>query len=174
MDNNQPTNLTSYQQEMASLYAEASANKYKFAEDFKKKFYPVDPFEGAWVSVYKIPIEVFRTAVQAAKELDENLFHSCWLDVFDNSLSDVVVRIDVNWLNKMRKHRQLIDNYITSVVHGNLAAAVTTREEIMEIDDFQLRKDLVEADEVLFPTNNADSEIWELGLTVNVEGMNDD
>lgn len=163
---NQPT---PYQQEMANLYAEASVNKYKFAEEFKKKFYPVDPFDGEWVSVCKIPIQVFLLAAQAEKELDENL--SCWLDIFDDSLSDIAVKLDTAWVNKRRRYGQLINNYVVSVVHGNLSVAAAARGAIMEIDDFQVRKDLAEADAALFPTSAADSvEI----TTVNVEGMEDE
>lgn len=163
MDNNQST---PYQEQIANLYAEASANKYKFTEDFKKKFYPVDPFDGAWVSVCEIPIEIFLIAAQAEKELDDNL--SCWLDVFDPSLSDIAVKINVGWLNKRRKHSQLIHNYVTCVVRGNLTGAATARAAIVEIDDFQIRKDLTEADAALFPAAS-NSEV-----TVNVEGMEDE
>lgn len=162
MDNNQPT---PYQQEMANLYAKASANKYKFAKDFKKKFYPVDPFDGAWVSAHEIPIEIFITAVRAEKQLDEDL--GFWLDVFDPSFSNIVARIDVGWLNKRRNHKQLIHNYVSCMVRGNLAAAAIARNAIMAVNDPQLGQDLIEADEALFPSA-ADSEV-----TINVEGVGD-
>lgn len=146
--------LTPYQEQMANLYAEASANKYKFAEDFKKCFYPIDPFDGEWVSVHEIPIEVFRLAALAERELDENL--ACWLDVFDDSVSQIAVKIDTTWIAQKRKNRLLINDYIVYMVRGDLTHVAATRDEILRADDLQLHQDLIEADELLFSASVAE------------------
>lgn len=149
MENKQET---SYQEQVAKLYAEASASKYNFAKHFKQRWYPADPFEtGILVGAELLSIEDLVTVMQAARALiiEGNTAFTNSLILFRGENSTPMVRVDPDWINRKKFRTIEICEYIRCFLFEDAANFAEQRRKILCMKNIQLQEYLVEADKAL-------------------------
>ncbi|MEZ2241761.1 hypothetical protein [Microcoleus sp.] len=140
MTNETDEKTLEYQHKTEALYA---------ADNFKKRFYPADPFdEGAWTSITSVGTEVIIKCIQAEKEI-ESQGDSFWLSTTTDDYPMPLLRLNSQWVEELTARKVAIHRYVTAVVTGDISVIADCRKQIEDSDDLQLKQDLIEADEIL-------------------------
>lgn len=128
-------------------------------EQFLKRFYPVNPFDGGvWAEADKLPIEVFTACVAASVFLED-----CGESAvaFKNESSKILVRVDADWYQSFLRRKKLVYGFVVAALQKSDETSELLskyRQQLAEFDDPQLHQDLIEAQEAIdFQTYNKDS-----------------
>jgi hypothetical protein len=77
--------------------------------NFKKMVYPINPFEdGVWIEASRVPPEVFVQSIKVEWIL--RYAKNPWLNAIQNDSSELMVRVDAQWIQTFKTPRYLGGN----------------------------------------------------------------
>ncbi|MEZ2278068.1 MAG: hypothetical protein ACBR12_14275 [Microcoleus sp.] len=145
MTNQTDEKTLEYQRKTEALYA---------ADNFKKRFYPADPFDtGVLVAAELLPIDDLVAVMQAVEALDSDgnatFLNTLILHRGEKHPSGLMIRVNPLWLNCFRTRKREIYEYVECYLFEDAAAVAQQRKKIIDLGDSQLCEDLIEAEEAL-------------------------
>ena len=117
---------------------------------FKKEFYPADPFNGVSIEATQLSLNIFALCVKAdlalkrADRPEEVIFSGSTI-IFTR-----FVRLDREWIKSYLEQKAMIQTYIINTLRDGVRLGSDNKKDLLEFfGNLQLHDDEIEADTVL-------------------------